>query len=351
MKKTNISPAAFAAALVLTLSGCGSESATDASTKLSGVVSADQAISVVFLKDASTPAQELSTEVDAGGAFTFEVAALRAPYVLRAKWMDGSGTHAMYSVAHQAGTANINALTDAAVARSAGEDPDGAYENGDTRRAAGSFGTVLEQIRTVLKPLFDLYRVTNPATDEDSQSSGLRTMLRDVGFSVRTGTLTVTNRQTGGVIFSGPVSNLASGTFNAENLPSGDGVPPPAPATCTSFTYAGWSPSVCPSSGQQARTVATSSPSGCTGGSPVLAQSCTPPPAACNTCHAIPPGTGKHAFHQSRATCTTCHGTGYSSTTVNAATHNNGVKNVASTQGWNATARTCANSCHGTKTW
>jgi hypothetical protein len=47
----------------------------------------------------------------------------------------------------------------------------------------------------------------------------------------------------------------------------------PTPVTCTSFTYSAWSE--CSSSGTQTRTVASSSPSGCTGGSPVLSQACT----------------------------------------------------------------------------
>ena len=46
------------------------------------------------------------------------------------------------------------------------------------------------------------------------------------------------------------------------------------PPTCTSWTYSDWT--TCSSSGQQTRTVSTSLPSGCTGGSPVLNQSCTP---------------------------------------------------------------------------
>lgn len=46
---------------------------------------------------------------------------------------------------------------------------------------------------------------------------------------------------------------------------------------CTAFTYSAWSPAVCDSSGRQTRTVLTSSPTGCTGGSPVLSQTCTPP--------------------------------------------------------------------------
>ncbi|MCK5122532.1 MAG: hypothetical protein KAQ87_00020 [Candidatus Pacebacteria bacterium] len=42
--------------------------------------------------------------------------------------------------------------------------------------------------------------------------------------------------------------------------------------TCASFTYSGWS--VCQPDSTQSRTVASSSPSGCVGGSPVLTQSC-----------------------------------------------------------------------------
>lgn len=43
-------------------------------------------------------------------------------------------------------------------------------------------------------------------------------------------------------------------------------------AVCTSWTYSGWS--AC-SGGQQTRTILSSSPSGCSGGSPVLSQSCS----------------------------------------------------------------------------
>ena len=54
------------------------------------------------------------------------------------------------------------------------------------------------------------------------------------------------------------------------------------------------------------------------------------PPPACGTCHTIPPASGQHAFHVGTLgfSCSICHGTGYSATTVNAATHANGVINV-----------------------
>jgi len=49
------------------------------------------------------------------------------------------------------------------------------------------------------------------------------------------------------------------------------------PKTCTSFTYTDWTPASCPSSGRQTRTVKTSSPSGCTGGTRVTSRNCSPP--------------------------------------------------------------------------
>jgi len=72
--------------------------------------------------------------------------------------------------------------------------------------------------------------------------------------------------------------------------------------------------------------------------------------ATCGSCHGIPPSTGHHSTHSSYS-CSTCHGSGYSKTTVNTATHNNGTVNIATTIGWNTSANTCSNSCHGTKTW
>lgn len=44
-------------------------------------------------------------------------------------------------------------------------------------------------------------------------------------------------------------------------------------STCTSWTYSNWLS--CTASGTQSRTIASSSPAGCSGGSPILSQSCT----------------------------------------------------------------------------
>jgi predicted phage tail protein len=75
------------------------------------------------------------------------------------------------------------------------------------------------------------------------------------------------------------------------------------------------------------------------------------PSLVCSNCHiSIPPTTGKHNLH-SAFSCASCHGTGYSATTVNLTTHMNGVVNMSSGSGWNATSRSCSPACHGLKNW
>jgi len=55
----------------------------------------------------------------------------------------------------------------------------------------------------------------------------------------------------------------------------------PPETSCLSFTYSDWG--ACSESGQQTRSVMSSSPNGCTGGTPILNQSCTPTPKTCTS--------------------------------------------------------------------
>ncbi|MFH1017218.1 MAG: CxxxxCH/CxxCH domain-containing protein [Pseudomonadota bacterium] len=75
---------------------------------------------------------------------------------------------------------------------------------------------------------------------------------------------------------------------------------------------------------------------------------------ACGSCHLIPPDIGQHQRSEHvDAGCAACHGTGYSSTTVRAADHINGVKNVGGSgsriNSWNGS--TCSSTCHGSESW
>jgi predicted CxxxxCH...CXXCH cytochrome family protein len=80
----------------------------------------------------------------------------------------------------------------------------------------------------------------------------------------------------------------------------------------------------------------------------------------CSSCHKPNTGSGstynsgEHEKHvrSERIACSTCHGTGYSSTTVNSTLHVNRTKNLQTTVRWNPTSRTCSsNNCHGSESW
>lgn len=71
----------------------------------------------------------------------------------------------------------------------------------------------------------------------------------------------------------------------------------------------------------------------------------SPRSASCGTCHGLPPTTGRHAVHVNEGiACPACHGT------VTVATHVNGRKDVPLTA-WNASLRSCAQACHGSRSW
>ena len=532
-----------ALALAVALAACGPSGSNETpSSSVTGVVASDSAVAgTIALRDSAAAPQERSATVDESGAFAIDATGLTAPFVLKAQ---PKGGRALYSASARGGKISVNPLTDAAVRAmddDGDDEVDDEYEHDDgerRRQSVRGFQGLIDQLQTVLKPLFDLYGVpADPFTSEGADPA-LRELLQDVRIAVRDGKVVVTNIATGAVIFSGPLRNLSTGTFDPANMPGGTTTPPaptacaytysawstcangtqtrtvasatpagctgtpalsqactvtpPAPVTCSSYTYSAWtacqpnntqtrtvlasmpsgctggtpvtsqactyvpppvtcsaftysawgacqpnntqtrtvatsspagcvggtpvtsqactyvppvpactystgtwgacqpngtqtrtvtaSPSgctgtppastqactyvpptcstftysawgACQSNNTQTRTVATSSPAGCVGGTPVLSQACTytPPTTSCTTCHGIPPANGKHAFHSSFASCATCHGTGYSTTTANAATHMNGVKNLTSTVGWNGTS--CANACHGSKNW
>lgn len=65
------------------------------------------------------------------------------------------------------------------------------------------------------------------------------------------------------------------------NFNDSDTFSTPPVVACTSFTYSDWS--TCSSDGTKTRTTISSSPNSCTGGNPVLTQSCTYTPPACTS--------------------------------------------------------------------
>jgi len=283
----------FAITLSLMVSGCGTSDSPKASSAANaskstvfGIATLDSTtVGTVSIKDSSVPTQEKTATVSSNGEYTADVSGLTAPFMIKASGTDQTGENqVLYSVSTSGGCANINELSDTAVAAAAEDqeaDQDMLYVRSNSvgnLRTADKFVEVVNSLRTVLAPLFALYQISgDPITDEaNEETSGLRSLLRDVKFKVTNGNVVVTNRETGGIIYSGQLKDLASGTFYPENMPAGL-----VGATTCTYTYSDWG--ACQSNSTQTRTMLTSSPADCTG-TPVLSQTCTYVPPTPSTC-------------------------------------------------------------------
>jgi len=119
-----------------------------------------------------------------------------------------------------------------------------------------------------------------------------------------------------------PVWNVVNGSFKA--CTSCHGAPPPAPHTASTSCgacHAGYT-----STSVNAATHINGTVEAVLG------------PASCTLCHGDPPALTAQSHHPANPTCATCHGVGYSSSTVVAATHNNGAVDLT---------RTGCTLCHG----
>jgi hypothetical protein len=72
----------------------------------------------------------------------------------------------------------------------------------------------------------------------------------------------------------------------------------------------------------------------------------------CGSCHQANPTTGEHPAASnsphSAYGCDRCHGAGFTlNTSVNKDSHVDGQINKITSIGWNATTRSCTNTCHG----
>ena len=105
--------------LGLMLAGCGGSGGVS-SQVVSGTAAVGAALSgQVSLKDSSTPPQQKTTVIGSDGSFAIDVTGMKAPFVLQAKGSAGGTDYKLQSFAAGTGTANINPLSDTAVAASA----------------------------------------------------------------------------------------------------------------------------------------------------------------------------------------------------------------------------------------
>ena len=215
-----------AVVLGLVLTACGSNQGS--SPELTGVAQADARLAgTVTLIDSSPQPQQRLVATQADGTFTVDAAGLTPPYLLQVQWYQAAGAKRLYAATDGSSTLDVNPLTDLAFSAAAGgrsaEQFFRSSDSDDRRRISDGATRLLARLQQVLAPLLERYGITDLRADR----AAVRLLLEDIRIRRSDGVVTVTNRATGGVIFTGPLSDLASGTFTAANMPEGPGTTPP----------------------------------------------------------------------------------------------------------------------------
>ncbi len=130
------------------------------------------------------------TEIAPDGSFSFEVTNLTAPFYLQAEGAVGGQSYKLHSYAASDGTANINPLTDLAVAAAARvNDPAEVFSNPLTNPiTSDSLAKAIADIQTMLQPLLTAYSASADflSGDYKANHTGLDGMLDIVEVSINT---------------------------------------------------------------------------------------------------------------------------------------------------------------------
>jgi mono/diheme cytochrome c family protein len=209
---------------------------------VSGVAAAGAPIvGNAFLKDSSTPAVIKVVAIQNDGTFAFDVKDLKAPFILRAEGMSTGTPQTLHSFAAATGTANINPLSEVALADAAGvSTPANIYANPTPAMMTtinDNLPAAIAALMTKLKPLMDRYGANiNPVNDSfTADHTGLDAMFDAVKITLIAGNVVLTNKTSNAVIFNAPVHNMMAGTLNMNAFPA---VIAPIPAqAATSALY------------------------------------------------------------------------------------------------------------------
>ncbi len=229
--------------LGLMLAGCGGGGGGLSSQVVSGNASVGAPLAgQVSLKDSSSTPLVRKTVIGSDGSFAIDVTGMQAPFILEATGNAAGSNYTLHSFADGTGTANINPLSDAIVASAAGDsDASESYNHADynkLHKISSNLQSTINTILTTLQPLLLQYNAqnTNPITAQYiSNHLGLDDMFDNVKITVNNGSLTIIYTKTGATIFTGSLTDIASGVFTGGTLP-----PPPAvPVAPTGLTATG----------------------------------------------------------------------------------------------------------------
>jgi fibronectin type 3 domain-containing protein len=227
------------------LAGCGGGGGGLSSQVVSGVASVGATLSgQVSIKDASTTPKVKTTVIGSDGSYAIDVTDMKGPFIVEAAGSAGGTSYTLHSYADGPGTANVNPLSDAAVANAAGvDDPSQVFKNPDMavlQKISSQLHISVATLMAKLQPLLMQYGAENqdPISGKyTANHTGLDGLFDHVKFSLANGTLTVTDAATRATFFSGTISDMANWNFpsNPGSLPT----PPPAPVAPINVTATG----------------------------------------------------------------------------------------------------------------
>ena len=229
--------------LSLSLTGCGGGNGGLSSQVVSGVVSVGASLSgQVSLKDDSSTPQMKTTVIDSDGSYAIDVTGMKAPFIVEAKGSANGTNYTLHSFADGPGIANVNPLSEAAVANAAGvDDPEKVYKNPDMsvlKKISAQLHMSVSTLLAKLQPLLKQYGAENEDPIEGHYTvnhAGLDGLFDNVKFTLANGVLTITAVKSGAVIFAGNISDIANWNF-----PSNPGTPSTTvPAAPTGLTAIG----------------------------------------------------------------------------------------------------------------
>lgn len=217
MKRFNTLLAIMALALIGGCGGGGSGGGATqgGATSLSGVAASGAAISgQIFLKDAAGHEREVDTT---DGRFTFPLAGLTAPFMLKALWTVNNQVQTLYSFATAGGTANITPLTQVVVMAAAKTVALDAVYGGtasDFATVAAALPAAVADVQGSLNPLlaaFSLASADPITTAFAPDHTGMDALLDGITVSSTGTDVVVTDSLTGSLILQAPVASVASG--------------------------------------------------------------------------------------------------------------------------------------------
>ena len=197
---------------VIASCGGGGSSSSPPSTVYGVAAAGTPIVGFAYLKDSASPAVTRGpVTIAADGSFSFNVTGLTAPFILKAEGSVGGQGVQLISASTGAGTANINPLTNIAVAAATGTtDPSSVYNNPLTHPITqANLDAAIVQIQAMLQALNTVYSATaNPLNGSYSANhTGLDGILDVVSVSL--------NTTTGGISV---VSNVTGATIGAANI-------------------------------------------------------------------------------------------------------------------------------------